>query len=199
MIIRHEKGEKGGKSKDLLDREELHLINKMRKIIIVISQCNKWFRQASPMDVKNTGDMLLPNKCSQSITPKICSSYKREDVPITTWQSPLAPSVHYKDGLTLCAVWCDAMRDYKIPPLFFLEMFGLNLIIKKLMRSSHCSLAVTKLTSTYEDMGSIPGLAQVKDPPFLRLWCRPAATAQIQPLAWEFPYAMRMALKNKTK
>ena len=29
------------------------------------------------------------------------------------------------------------------------------------------------------------------------LWCRLAATAPIQPLAWEFPYAMGAALKNK--
>ena len=29
------------------------------------------------------------------------------------------------------------------------------------------------------------------------LWCRPAATAPIQPLAWEFPYAAGAALKSK--
>ena len=33
----------------------------------------------------------------------------------------------------------------------------------------------------------------------LWLLCRPAATAQIRPLAWEPPYAMGAALKNKTK
>ena len=27
------------------------------------------------------------------------------------------------------------------------------------------------------------------DPALLRLWCRPAATAPIQPLAWDPPYA----------
>ena len=32
----------------------------------------------------------------------------------------------------------------------------------------------------------------------LWLWCRPAATALIQPLAWELPYATGTALK-KTK
>ena len=31
------------------------------------------------------------------------------------------------------------------------------------------------------------------------LWCRPAATATIQPLAWELPYAMSVALEGKKK
>ena len=35
------------------------------------------------------------------------------------------------------------------------------------------------------------------DPAFLWLWCRPAAVARIQPLAWELPCATGMALKSK--
>ena len=35
------------------------------------------------------------------------------------------------------------------------------------------------------------------DPSLLWLWCRPAATAQIQPLAWEFPYASGVAPKSQ--
>ena len=35
------------------------------------------------------------------------------------------------------------------------------------------------------------------DPALLRLWCRPAATALIRPLAWEPPYAVNMALKRQ--
>ena len=31
------------------------------------------------------------------------------------------------------------------------------------------------------------------DPELLRLWCRPAAKASIRPLAWEPPYAARVA------
>ena len=31
------------------------------------------------------------------------------------------------------------------------------------------------------------------------LWCRPAATAQIRPLAWELPYALGAALKKPKK
>ena len=34
---------------------------------------------------------------------------------------------------------------------------------------------------------------------FLWLWCRPAATAPILPLAWELPYAMGAALKRQKK
>jgi len=49
-------------------------------------------------------------------------------------------------------------------------------------------------------VGSIPGLIQwVKDPALLWPWCRPAATAVIQPLAWESPYAVDEALKSKKK
>ena len=33
----------------------------------------------------------------------------------------------------------------------------------------------------------------------LWLWCRPAATTLIQPLAWKFPYAMSAALKRQKK
>ena len=37
------------------------------------------------------------------------------------------------------------------------------------------------------------------DPTLLWLWCRLAAVALIQPLAWELPYAMGTALKRKNK
>ena len=33
----------------------------------------------------------------------------------------------------------------------------------------------------------------------LWLWCRPAALAPIQPVAWEAPYALSVALKKKAK
>ena len=53
----------------------------------------------------------------------------------------------------------------------------------------------------YKVAGSIPGLTQwVKDLASTWLRRRPAATAPIRPLAWEFPYATSAALKGqKTK
>ena len=76
---------------------------------------------------------------------------------------------------------------------------------------------LTNPTRNHEVAGSVPALAQwVKDPSvavscgvgcrrgsdpaLLWLWCRPVATAPIQPLAWEPPYAVGTALekaKNK--
>ena len=46
-------------------------------------------------------------------------------------------------------------------------------------------------------MGCGVGCRLRLDPTLLWLWCRPAATAQIQPLAWELPYAAGAILKKK--
>ena len=73
---------------------------------------------------------------------------------------------------------------------------------------------LTNLTSIREDAGSIPGLTwwvkgsgvamscgvgrrRSSDPALLWLWCRPAVTDPILPLAWEPPYTMGAALGRK--
>ena len=45
------------------------------------------------------------------------------------------------------------------------------------------------------DLGCRRGL----DPMLLWLWCRPAATTLIRPLAWEPPYAEGVALEKTKK
>ena len=48
-------------------------------------------------------------------------------------------------------------------------------------------------------MSCVVGLRSGSDPPLLGLWCRPAATVPIHPLAWELPCAVCAALKRKKK
>ena len=83
---------------------------------------------------------------------------------------------------------------------------------KRKQRSSSRGTAETNSTRNHEDASSIPGLAQwVKgvavscgvgprrssDLALLRLRQRLAAVAPIQPLAWEPPYAVGVALKSE--
>ena len=59
---------------------------------------------------------------------------------------------------------------------------------------------VMNLTTTHEDMDSIPGSTW-----WIKVWCchelchRPAVTAPVGPLAWELPYVTSAALKTKKK
>ena len=48
-------------------------------------------------------------------------------------------------------------------------------------------------------VGCSIGLRHGSDLALLWLWCRPAVAALIQPLAWEFSYAMGVVLKRKKK
>ena len=71
--------------------------------------------------------------------------------------------------------------------------------------SSRHGSAVVNPTSTHADAGSIPGhgvamscgAGRRRDSglEFWWLWCRPAAAAPIQPLAWEPPVALKSRRK----
>ena len=73
--------------------------------------------------------------------------------------------------------------------------------------SSHCGSEEMNLTSIHEDAGSIPGLAVSYgvgcryglDLSLLWLWCRPVATAPIQPLYWDPSCAIGAAIKRKKR
>ena len=89
-------------------------------------------------------------------------------------------------------------------------------ITKEYFWGSCCGSVETNLTSIHKDTGLIPGLTQkIKgssiavrygisrrcglDLTWLWLWCRPVATAPIQPLAWEPLYDTGAFLKKKKK
>ena len=89
-----------------------------------------------------------------------------------------------------------------------------ELLLKKIgFQSSVEAQLLMNLTGIHEDVDSKTSLSQwVKDPAvvscgvgcrcsldpiLLWLWHRPAATAWIRPLAWEFPYASGAALKRQ--
>ena len=59
-------------------------------------------------------------------------------------------------------------------------------------------LSGTNPTNIHKNVGWNPDLAQwVKDLTLLWLWCRSAAAALIQPLAWELPYAAGVTRKKE--
>ena len=68
---------------------------------------------------------------------------------------------------------------------------GCTFIVDSWLRTQFA--AETNLTRNHEVAGSIPGCGiggrHDLDAVLLRLWCKPAATAPIRPLAWEPPYA----------
>ena len=100
---------------------------------------------------------------------------------------------------------CFMTREAKSCYLFLKTItFGVPIVAQQL----------TNPTSIHEDASSIPGLAQwfkdlgiamscgvgrrhSSDPTLLWLWLKPAAIAPNGPLAWEPPYAMGAAIKDK--
>ena len=90
---------------------------------------------------------------------------------------------------------CDPRTTQRVSNKSFNQSFSQ---LKYCTQSCWCGSAVTNLTGIHEDVGWIPGLNHwVKDLALLWLWCRPAAAAPSRPLAWELPYAPRVALKRQ--
>ena len=69
------------------------------------------------------------------------------------------------------------------------------------LKTRHCLCENAGLILGLSQQVKDPGLPQapVQDPALLWLWDRPAATAPIQPLAWEPLFAMSVALKGPKK
>ena len=91
----------------------------------------------------------------------------------------------------------------------FKRLTALNVVRTMFFWSFHCGSVVMDLTSIHEDLALLSGLRTwhchgvdrrlCSDPTLLLLWRRLAATAPIQPLAWERPYAVGVTLKRQTK
>ena len=109
-------------------------------------------------------------------------------------------------------VWKGKMCLLLDVPAGFVQQIG-KLILKFIWRSSRCGSVVTNRTSIHEDTGRIPGLVRwvtgsgiaLNWSVRLQMWLgsrllwlcpRLAATALIQPLAWELPHAAGAALKK---
>ena len=103
---------------------------------------------------------------------------------------------------------CENITEQEIGGDKFALSSKLLRIESVLTGSSHCGSGVLSQTNIHEDVSLILGLTLWakdlalpwcgSDPALLWLWYRLAAIALIRPLAWELPYAMRMALKKST-
>ena len=116
-----------------------------------------------------------------------------------TWLVSMRTWVQFLAWMSGLRTWhCHSCGTGLIPALEFLNDMG---VAKKNFFLRVPVVAQWKwIWLAHKAAGLIPGLAQwVKDSASLLLWCRQTATAPIQPLAWELPHAVGVALKSKNK
>ena len=130
-------------------------------------------------------------------------NFENLQVRIVEWNSIKTPVIKFNCHLSRCIQFLCCFITLAVTWQNLRSKFHIKSIIRLkdyFCQNSYHGSAETKLTSIYEDAGTIPGLAQwVKDPTLLWLWHRLAVIAPIRLLAWELPCGVGAALKYQKK
>jgi len=95
--------------------------------------------------------------------------------------------------LTCCVLNCSRNISIRIMGVF---LFVAQRVKKTVSHCLQISLKSPSMRIWVRYLALLSGLRIWR---YCELWCRPATTALIQPLAWELPYAVGVAIKWKKK